>query len=99
MAYRPDALLPQPGGFEGWARVVVGGDAKDPAVPERPDVEEVVPDLGVASLHPSAVADGRDDSVLVRVEHFLELDMKVLDEQHHVGKVANAQTSAERSWP
>ena len=47
-------LLHQPGGFEGSVLVGVGRGANDLAITKGPDVEEAVPDLGIAPLHPPA---------------------------------------------
>src|SRR5215213_3864010 len=39
-ASRRNGLLPQPGGFEGFAAVAVSLAANDPAVPKRPQVTD-----------------------------------------------------------
>jgi hypothetical protein len=72
-------LLRQPGGFEGVVSLAVRRPADDPSVAERPHVEEGVPDLGIASLQPSAIADGGYDMGLVGVDHLGEVDPEVVE--------------------
>src|SRR5512144_1609246 len=71
-------LLPQPGGFEGAVLVEVRREANHLAVAEGPDVEAMVPKLGLAPRYAPAVVHLGHHALLVGVDHLFELDVEVL---------------------